>query len=338
MTLRVAAFTGGVAVPSARFRVRQYIVPLADQGIMLDEMGHGSGGRYPPAGKWQRPLWAASRLSSLVPEVVRSHGYDAVLLQREMVSSFSTLEAFTGKPRLFDVDDSIHLLRGGSAARRIAVSCDRVIVGNDYLAEWYARCNSSVCVVPTAVDTDRFAPIQHSESEQLTIGWIGTSANFPYLAAIEPALASVMADRPGVRVFVMADRPPAFTSLDSTRWQFSTWNEADEIAAIQAMDIGLMPLSDDPWTRGKCSFKMLQYMACGIPVVVSPVGMNAQVLAQGQFGIGAQSTSQWIEALHAMADSVDMRRRLGGAGRAVVEEHYSVRVIAPRLAQILRGD
>jgi glycosyltransferase involved in cell wall biosynthesis len=335
--MRVAAFTGGPAVPSGRFRVRQFIAPLATLDIAVTEMGHGGGGSYPPARRWQRPIWAATRLAALAPQVAASRRYDAVLLQREMLSSLTTLEGFTGRPRLFDVDDSIHLLRGGGFARKIASQCDRIIAGNEYLSEWYGRWNRNVSVLPTCVDTDRYAPPATRAGTGTTIGWIGTSANFPYLDSIEPALKRALDSDPALSLKVMADRAPVLPSIDPARWQFEQWSEAAEVAMIQSLDIGLMPLPDTDWTRGKCSFKMLQYMACGIPVIVSPVGMNVQVLAHGESGLAARDIEDWADAILALANAPDLRHRMGMMGRSVVESHYSVRSAAPKLAEILRG-
>jgi glycosyltransferase involved in cell wall biosynthesis len=336
--MRVAAFTGGPTVPSGRFRVRQFIAPLAAEGIAMTEMGHGGGGVYPPAQRWKRPLWAAARLAALAPQVAASRRYDAVLLQREFLSSLATLEGLTGRPRLFDVDDSIHLLRGGGFARTIASRCDRIIAGNDYLAQWYRQWNRDVRVLPTCVDTDRYAPARRGADGRVTMGWIGTSANFPYLQAIEPALRRALDGNPDLSLSIMADRAPVLASIDPSCWQFQPWSEAAEVGMIQSLDLGLMPLPDDDWTRGKCSFKMLQYMACSVPVVVSPVGMNVEVLAHGESGLAARSADEWTEALLALATAPDLRHRMGMKGRAVVEMHYSVRSAAPKLADILRGN
>ena len=138
--MKVAAFTGGVKVPSARFRVRQYIPALQSYGVILDEIGM-RGGAYPPAAQWQRPIWGAARLAALGVAAVRSYAYDATLLQREMISSFTTVERLTHSPRIFDVDDAIHLHRGGGFARRLAQMSERVIAGNSFLAEWYSQWN-----------------------------------------------------------------------------------------------------------------------------------------------------------------------------------------------------
>ncbi|MFM6933606.1 MAG: glycosyltransferase, partial [Novosphingobium sp.] len=260
-----------------------------------------------------------------------------VLLQREMLSSLATLEGFTGRPRLFDVDDSIHLLRGGGFARKIAGECDRIIAGNDFLAEWYLRWNANVCVLPTCVDTDRYAPGAGSPDAGTTIGWIGTSANFPYLESVEPALRHALDADGTLSLIVMADRAPALPTIDPARWRFERWSEAAEVAMIQSLAIGLMPLPDTDWTRGKCSFKMLQYMACGVPVVVSPVGMNVQVLAHGDVGLAARNIDEWTDAILALAKAPDLRHRMGMMGRSVVETRYSVHSAAPKLAEILRG-
>lgn len=336
--MRVAAFTGGPAVPSGRFRLRQFIAPLDALGIAVTEMGHGGGGSYPPAQRWKRPLWAMARLAALAPQVAASRRYDAVLLQREMLSSLATLEQFTGRPRLFDVDDSIHLLRGGGFARKIAANCDRIIAGNDFLADWYSRWNRDVRVLPTCVDTDRYLPGEKAEGGGVTVGWIGTSANFPYLESIEPALKRALDGNAALHLKIMADRAPALPSIDPARWRFEPWSEAAEVRMIQSLGIGLMPLPDNDWTRGKCSFKMLQYMACGVPTVVSPVGTNVEVLARGESGLAAASMDDWTDALLALASAPDLRHRMGMTGRTVVQTHYSVRSAAPKLAAILRDN
>lgn len=336
---KIAAFTGGLSVPSARFRVRQYIPALGKDGINIDEF-YSRFGQYPPSTPWIRPFWAMATLAERVPYVVKSHLYDAVLLQREFLSSFITLEPLTTRPRILDVDDAIFLQRGGGFAERLAKISDKVICGNNYLAEWFARWNSNVDVVPTAVDTERYSPGAKSKpaGQALVIGWIGTSGNYKYLYAIENALEKAMHLYPDTRLRVVGDRPPEFRLLAATQVDFVPWSEAIEIQALRSMDIGIMPLEDSPWARGKCSFKMLQYLAVGLPVVVSPVGMNAEVLALGELGIGATTERQWIDGLVTLLESSAMRERFGVEGRRVVESFFSIQAIAPRLARSLRGE
>jgi glycosyltransferase involved in cell wall biosynthesis len=332
--IKVAAFTGGFNVPSARFRVRQYIPALAKQSITVDEIGlHG--GAYPPVAKWQRPIWAASRLAALGVAAAKSYRYDMVLLQREMISSFITLEPLTRSPRILDVDDAIHLQRGGDYARRLAEISDRVIAGNSFLADWYRQWNSDVVIMPTGIDSDVYVPTHEHTKEQITIGWIGTSANHAYLIEIESALHQVLRNHTNSHLKIVSDKAPLFTMIAPDRWTFVPWHETSEIVDIQTMDIGIMPLADTPWSRGKCSFKMLQYMSCGLPVVVAPIGMNAQVLSENDIGFAATTVQEWIDAIDALVVSAKIRMQMGKAGRSVIEEKYSINVLAPQFAKHL---
>jgi glycosyltransferase involved in cell wall biosynthesis len=333
--IRVAAFTGGLTVPSARFRVRQFVPLLAEMNIWIDEMGM-QGGAYPPASRWRRPLWGGARLAALSVDILRSRTYDTILLQREMISSHFTLERFTKSPRVLDVDDAIHLLRGGGFARKLAQISDRVIAGNSYLAEWYSQWNNEVVILPTCVDTRCYIPATDRASEQIVVGWIGTSANFAYLESLVSVFGPLIAKHRQLHLRIVSDRAPALEGLDPTRWSFIRWQEAREIIDIQAMDIGIMPLLDTPWARGKCSFKMLQYMACGLPVVVSPVGMNREVLGKGNLGFGPSDDKQWAEALDSLISSDQLRRTMGIEGRMVVEQYYAADALAREFASHLQ--
>lgn len=328
------AFTGGLNVPSARYRIRQYIPALRDHGIGLQEF-HGRAGSYPPPAQWKRVGWAAERLAELVPACIASRNADVVLLQREFLSTYPTIEFLTGRPRLLDVDDSIHLLRDGRAARRLASICDRVLCGNDHLAEIYSRWNRDVAVLPTGVDTARYVPGKRREERALIVGWIGTSANHDYLLAIEDALSRVLAG-PDVILRIVSNSCPKFRHLDEHQVEFRQWTAEGEVAAIQEFDIGLMPLFDSEWARGKCSYKMLQYMSCAIPVVVSPVGMNRQVLEKADVGLSASTDADWEEAIRFLLSDEKKRLEMGEMGRRVVEDHFSVERLGPLLAQHIR--
>jgi glycosyltransferase involved in cell wall biosynthesis len=335
--MQIAALTGGISVPSARFRVRQYIPALRREGIDVEEFASGFG-KYPPRMRWIRPLWALATLAERLPIVMKSQRYDAVLLQREIMSSFITLEPLITRPIILDVDDAIFLRRGGVFAKRLAEQSEKIICGNSYLAEWFGRWNSNVDVIPTAVDTERYFPdlINRSKKQSKIIGWIGTSGNYKYLYSIESAIAKVMIMHPGTRLKVIGDQLPKFRHLSPDRVDFVPWSKDIEVQALQSMDIGIMPLVDSPWSRGKCSFKMLQYMATGLPVVVSPVGMNAEILNLGELGIGATSERQWIDGLVALLEDGLLRTRFGSEGRRVAESAFSISVVAPRIARSLR--
>jgi len=334
--IRVAAFTGGVNVPSARFRVRQYISVLWSMGIKIDEFA-ASLGTYPPRGKAIRPLWMVGTLGARLPDIARSYRYDLTLLQREILSTLVTLEGFTKRPRVLDVDDAIFLYRKGRFARQLARRCDLIICGNDYLAENFARWNKNVTIIPTAVDTQRYMPKKNSRvKQQSIIGWIGTSANSKYLYRIETALSEVLRHWPQATFRIIADSEPIFREIPKDRIEFICWSSEKEVEGIQGMTIGIMPLDDSDWGKGKCSFKMLSYMACGLPVVVSPVGMNKEILSFGNIGIGASTQKEWVEALLELLSDADRCEKMGRLGRMIVQEHFSLDFIAPKLADCLR--
>jgi glycosyltransferase involved in cell wall biosynthesis len=334
--LRVATFTGGISVPSARFRVRQYIPALLKHGIAISEMPSHFG-HYPPQNKWLRPLWAAATLAEQLPKIIKSYQYDVVLLQREMLSSYVTLETLTKSPRVLDVDDAIFLHRNGSCARSLAQISDRVICGNAYLADRFSAWNKDIIIIPTAVDTERYLPsVKQGQCEGATvIGWIGTSGNLKYVYSIEAALAKVLEIYPKAKLRIVCDKMPEFNLIDINRFEFISWSEEMEIESIQGIDIGIMPLEDSAWARGKCSFKMLQYMSCGVPVVVSPVGMNSEVLAMGSVGYGAISEDEWVDAIGTLLDNPNLRHKLGTFGRQVVIESFSITKVAPKIAACL---
>lgn len=333
---KIISFTGGLTVPSARFRVRQYISPLEQShGITVREV-YPRAGNCPPESRVLRPLWAVQTLAEMMPNVWESKNYDAVLLQRTVIPTFTTLEVFTARPRILDVDDAIHLARGGRFARELAERCDRIICGNDYLAECFGRWNKNINVLATAVDSDKYCPASCATSaDEVIIGWIGTNSNLKYLESIERALIEVLNTVPTARLHVICDRPPLFSEMDPDRFRFFPWSEADEVANIQRFSVGIMPLEDSLWAKGKCSFKMLQYMSCAVPVVVSPVGMNAQVLAHGGIGYGASSHAEWTTALVEMLRNRTAARAIGQRGREVVSTFYSLSALSPKLAQIL---
>lgn len=337
---RVVALTGDIRVPSARFRVGQFVAPLDALGV--DLCWHPAPvSNFPPRRTALRPLWLPATTAARLPSVASTWASDVTLLQRELVSTLSTLEGLTRRPRVLDVDDAIWMRRGGGFAARIARGCELVIAGNEYVADWFARHTPRVEVLPTAVDTDRFRPRAATgvadANGRVVLGWSGTSSNLSFLSGIESALARVLHERPHCRLAVCCDKPPKLGSLPADRVDYQPWHPGTEAEFFRDLDVGLMPLPDDDWTRGKCSYKMLLYLACGVPVVVSPVGMNTQVLAQADVGSGATTQEQWADALIALADNPVLRRQQGSAGSDLVSARYSVAALAPRLAVLLEG-
>jgi glycosyltransferase involved in cell wall biosynthesis len=337
--LRVAALTAGAHVPSARFRVAQYADVLAEHGVELEHRPSRVGA-YPPVRRWLRAPWLAATLVERVPAIARSHGADVTLLQREFVSTIASLEGLTGRPRVLDVDDAVWLLRRGGGIDRVAAWSDAVICGNDFLAEHFSRSHRVVHVLPTAVDDRRFRPAagRRVADRPPVIGWTGTSGGYSYLAEIESALAAVLAARPRVRLRIVSDRRPTLPLLDAARVDFVPWSPAVEVTSLQDLTVGIMPLRDSEWERGKCSFKMLLYLACGVPAVVAPVGMNRQLLDEGgAIGFGPRTLGEWTDALVALVDDPSLAAEQGIRGRALVERRYGVATVGARLAELLRA-
>jgi glycosyltransferase involved in cell wall biosynthesis len=328
--LHVAAFTGGLTVAPARFRVRQYVAPLAHLGIAVHEHWPRLGA-FPPRRKALRPPWLVGTLAERLPQLAAGWRADVTLLQREMVSTLPTLEGWSRRPRLVDIDDAVHLYRGGWAAQRLARLADLVVVGNSWLAEIWGRWNPAVEILATPVDTDHYTV--RPPPERPTIGWIGSAGNLRYLATIAPALERVVRRFPETRIAVCCDRPPDLPGLPVDYVPWSAAAEADFLAAIT---IGVMPLADGPWECGKCSFKMLQYMAAGRPLVASPVGMNRELLDEAEIGSAATTIEEWTEALSGLIADRTAAERMGMAGRDLAVTRYSVAALAPRLAALLR--
>ena len=211
-----------------------------------------------------------------------------------------------------------------------------VVAGNDYLARRARQAGARhVEIVPTVIDVERYRDLSAAPpSEVTTIGWIGIPLNAHYLNMIAPALRAVAGDI-GIKLQVIgAPVPPEVGNVPSESFP---WSEDSEIARVAAFDIGIMPLHDTPWERGKCAYKLLQVMAAGKPVIASPVGANVQVVRHGVNGFLANTTEEWVDALRRLATDRALRQRMGAEARRTVEDQYSTALAAPRLAAILKN-
>jgi glycosyltransferase involved in cell wall biosynthesis len=257
---------------------------------------------------------------------------------------FERLVAKRRRPVILDYDDAIfHMyddhargpvrrLLGGKLKTTIA-QADAVTVGNDYLRDYAIAFNPNVHVLPTVVDTELYRPAATRAPGPLVVGWIGSPSTWSYVEPILPTLLPQL--HAAGAIFRAVGAGPA-----AARWagvEALEWSEASEIAAVQSMDIGIMPLPDERWARGKCGYKLIQYMACGLPVVASPVGINSQIVRESVNGFLASDADAWTRAIgHLLADA-DLRQRYGTAGRDIAEREYSLAVYGPKLAALVRG-
>jgi len=280
-------------------------------------------------------------------------GYDVVVVHRGIFPfPWPALEKVVIRRHtkvIFDFDDAIHIghrdtavtkypliykFKYGPGVNGMLSHCAHVIAGNRTLAEHALQFNSQVSIIPTVVDLEQYAyqPIR-AAGEIVTIGWVGSRSTSPYLLEIEPVLRRLSGAHPGKIRFRLYGHPQR--SMNLPNFESLPFALASEIADLRTIDIGIMPVPDNDWTRGKCAFKAIQYMALGIPAAISPVGMATEVVQHGVNGFWARTPEEWFEALHRLVCDAELRRRFAEEGRKTVEAHYSLRTWGTRLAKLL---
>jgi glycosyltransferase involved in cell wall biosynthesis len=316
----VGALTFGSAnAASVRYRVLQFLPFLEQAGIR-------------------------TTLLSSLEAAMESPDFPVCWIQKKLLSRRKVRSLARRHKLVFDFDDAIWTsekgdrslftrLRTGARLASVLKHSAVVMAGNDYLADYARRYNANVLVVPTVVDTALYPARQHADSRVVTLGWVGHSVNFKYLAALCDALRRVAAVRP-VRLLVVADQD---FHAEGVEVENRRWAEDTEVANILNMDIGLMPLADDEWTRGKCGFKAIQYMAAGIPPVASRVGMNVQLVDHGTDGFLATSQQEWFDALTLLCADPALRQRVGQAARLKIQARYSLQGTGPVVSRIFAG-
>ncbi|HEV3166662.1 MAG TPA: glycosyltransferase family 4 protein, partial [Isosphaeraceae bacterium] len=249
-------------------------------------------------------------------------------------------------PFVYDFDDAIFLpasneinprvrrLKRPHHVGKIVAMATRTTVGNEFLASYARQFNGNTHVIPTTLDTDEYRPREKSEAKRaLRIGWSGSFSTASHLHTIDPALRQVLR-WPRTELFVLG--APDFQLAGARNVIAKRWTLETEIADVSSFDIGLMPLPDTALSRGKCGFKALLYMSLGIPCIVSPVGVNCEIIKDGENGLLASTEDEWVEAIGRLADDPALRKRLAEAGRQTVVERYSGQRWAPRFLDILR--
>lgn len=343
--ITVAALTSGLPTPSSRYRVRQYIPSLRMKGIKVTEFYSRIEKYSAPSHRVQRFLrlfrcntptyWHFLRKMNGLSRAMCSHFYTMTWLERILVPYCLTYELRLKHPLVFDVDDAIWLDEGRDGAEVIARHADSIIVGNSYLADWFSQYNQNVRIIPTAVNTDWYKPLTEQQHDEIfRIGWIGTSSNFKYLKLIEIPLKRFLIQFKNTKITIISDSYPDQLCVPHEKLEFIPWSATTDNQNMQRFSIGIMPLSDDEWTRGKCSYKMLLYMASAKPVIVSPVGMNMEILNEAQCGIYAKTHDEWFEALQYLYHCDEMAIKMGRRGMNLVKSKYSVSFNSRMLAQV----
>lgn len=355
-TLRVLALVTSPInrAPGQRFRIEQWEPKLARLGVNLEfdclQAPELEDLIYRPGHYGAKAWMIAEGMLRRAQVLQRAREFDAVYVFRESArlgpALFERWLASTGVPYVFDFDDAIFLSNVTKANRafgflkcpgKTAASCRlaaHVMAGNDYLADYARQFNPQVTVVPTTIDTDKYRPSQPGqESPSPLLVWTGSPTTAPYLESLAGALLELR-KRHNFRLRVVGAPQASLPGLDV---ELVPWRAETEASILEGAWAGLMPVPDDAWGRGKCGCKALQYMAMNVPAVCAPVGVNSQIIEDGENGFLASSSREWVEKLDMLLRSAELRCRMGRLGRATVEEWYSAKVQAPRVAEIFRS-
>lgn len=342
--------------PSQRFRFEQYLNILEQHGheYRLAPFLSEATWRilYKPGQAGRKALGILSGFGRRVGHVLAAPGYDFVFVHREAAPLgppiFEWLLTNVLRKRLiYDFDDAIWLANTSEANKLAAglkwhQKVDSICrwayknsCGNAYLAAYARQFNGSAIVNPTTIDTEHLHKQVRDQLAPgpLVIGWTGTHSTLKYLRPLVPVLAQLEAEGLKFEFRVISNQPPDFEQkLRSLR--FVAWQKATEIPDLLAFHVGLMPLEDDPWAQGKCAFKALQYMALGIPAVVSPVGMNTEVVQDGVNGYICREPTDWLRRLRQLLTDAKLRQQLGSAARTTIEQCYSVHSNTPNFLKL----
>lgn len=313
---------------SSRYRVYQFLPSLAEAGIAYAlHLPPDS-----PRSGIRRLLASFRERQEIQRRAIESR---AVYIQKRLLPQ-SLIDKLAERPLAFDFDDAIFTSPRGDRSfwtqrrtearlRHTLSAADLVLVGNRYLFDYAAQYARNTVHLPTVVDLARYPPKSHAAREEIVIGWIGHSVNHPYLTGLEQILRKLSA-RQRIRLLVVSDRD---FSIPGVAVENRRWSEAGEVADILDMDVGVMPMPDDSWSKGKCGLKAIQYMAAGIPVVCSAVGANTEIVRDGVDGYCVASTSDWEAGLNELCQHAELRQSMGEMARQRVVSNYSLAIATP---------
>ncbi|MFA6098552.1 MAG: glycosyltransferase family 4 protein [Patescibacteria group bacterium] len=328
---------------ASRFRVQQYLPYLQNDGLKVHFYPLLWSNKHPENYGVLKYFLYGQIVFLKFFSILLAPFYDLIFIQRSIVRHISPwpekIIRNLGKKIIFDLDDAIWLNYADKKANPVDAVLRisrQIIAGNDYISSYSGKFCQNVTIVPTPIDTDIYQPvIKSAEDGFLTIGWIGTYSNLKYLKRLQPVflkLKSIYGNK--VRLAIVCDQRPDFEL--GIAYNFIPWSAENEATDIQKFDIGIMPLDDTEWARGKCAFKAIQYMSCGLAVVASPVGANIDVIQPGA-GILARTDDEWLKALSQLIQDKEKRADLGVRAREAVLNNYSVKVNYKKISVIING-
>lgn len=328
--------------PGQRFRIEQYLKFLSENGFLFtirylisekDDTYIYKNGYY-----FRKLLFFILSILKQYKNLQKANEFDAVFIYRELLLHGSTyFEKQLHKkniPIIYDFDDALWLidtseanekfkwLKSPSKLKKILKYSKIVIAGNEYLANYAKQFCNDVRIIPTTLDTNLYKPLKHdNNSNIIRIGWSGSNTTFKHLKAFEHVLYEIYKKYNNkIRFCIISNHVPQITMFP---FEFIPWSAKTEIQDVGSFNIGIMPLPDNPWTRGKCGFKGLLYMSLGIPTIMSAVGVNTEIIQDNVNGFLAHNENEWIEKLSLLIEDESLRKRLGAEGRRTVELRYS---------------
>jgi len=333
---------------SPRYRVWQYIAHLESHGVHCTVQSPLTAGEWAALtgpGRKGRPFWYHARETvRRMRQVLAAGRYDIVFVQKAIMTAYikglPELLRTRARRLVYDIDDAVHLapphplkrpwnlIEDRAQIHALFRTADLVLAGNAWLTEAARASGARAELLPTVVDTQRFAPAGGGDGVY-RIGWVGNPST---TICLEPA-AEALRRVPHAQVCLIGG-DPARVALDGC--EFRPWNLQTETAELHRLSVGIMPQPAEEWMRGKCALKALQYMACGIPCIASPFGAILDIIQPGTSGLFAEGTAGWLDAFERLRDP-GLRRQMGMAGRTVVEERYSLGRTAPRLLELLQS-
>lgn len=337
-----------------RFRIAQFVPYLREAGfdVTISPFYSTEFFRlvYVPGHTFRKVVMFLGLVWRRLFELTRIRQYDLVFLYREAIPIgppiIERLIHGLGVPMVHDFDDAIFMTSVSDANRSLAFLKNpgrvatilhlsrRAIVGNEFLARYARRHNDAVTVIPTVVDTGKFKPRAGARPPRVpVVGWIGSPTTYQYLEGLSDVLREVAARHPFVLRVSGAGRPVVMPGVSVEE---APWSMEEEVRLFNGLDIGVYPLTDDDWSRGKCGFKAIQCMASGVPVVASAVGVNCEIITDGVDSFLAATPDEWVEKLSRLLSDTALRAQMAEVGRDTIERRYSLRVAAPQLAEVLR--
>ena len=339
---------------SSRLRTLQYVPSLQEQGFQVTHQPLFNSAYL--GSIYQSRNWLVTRsrnsgrvamaMARRLAAILKARRFDVIWVEKELFPYlpgwFESCLGLTNIPYIIDYDDAIFhrydissrlFIRKilGNKLDPLLNDCFAVTAGNTYLADYCTKHGAKrVEIIPTVIDIDRYSYSKDPNGNEFRIGWIGSPSTAPYLNLIVNPLRALANERP-IRL-VTVGAPPI--EMPGVPLEQHSWSLENEASLISSCHVGVMPLSDTPWERGKCGYKLIQYMACGRPVIASSIGANTDIV-QENVGFLADNDNAWLDALRTLATSPEIRSKMGAEARKLVENKYTQQIMLSTIHKIL---